>query len=186
MTTNGRNLLLLLMGDEPPPRLRDAVGRRTPPPARVHLVAPALVSPLDWLASAEDDAYRQAEVRALDAEWTLADQTEVEAEAGDVDPVQAVEDALRAFPADEILLAGEEADPDLEAALGRFGIPITRLDPAPFARRSSGYRALRELAGGHRSATPFVLFVGVNTAFLLLGVLLSLLALLVLWLSGNL
>ena len=183
---DGRNLLLLLMGDEPPPRLRDAVGRRAEPPARVHVVAPALVGPLDWLASADDDAQRQAEVRVLDAEWTLADQAEVEGEAGDVDPVQAVEDALRTFPADEILLAGEAADPDLEAALGRFGVPVTRLEPAPFARRSSAYRALRELAGGRRSATPFVLFVGVNAAFLLLGVLLSLLVLLVLWLSGNL
>lgn len=183
---NGRNLLLLLMGDEPPPRLRDAISRRAAPPARVHVVAPALVGPLDWLAGAEDDAHRQAEVRVLDAEWTLADQVEVEGEAGDVDPVQAVEDALRAFPADEILLAGEAADPDLEAALGRFGVPITRLEPAPFARRSPAYRAVRELAGGHRNATPFVLFVGVNSAFLLLGLLLSLFVLLILWLTGDL
>jgi hypothetical protein len=186
MTMNGRNLLLLLVGDASPRQLRDAVAARALPPTRVHVVAPTLVGPLDWLASAEDDAHRQAEVRALDAEWTLADQAEVGGEAGDVDPVQAVEDALRAFPADEILLAGEAADPDLEAALARFGVPITRLDPASLARRSCAYRALRELAGGHRSATPFVLFVGVNTAFLLLGVLLSLLVLLILWLSGSL
>jgi hypothetical protein len=92
---NGRNLLLLLMGDEPPTRLREAIGRRAAPPARVHVVAPVVVGPLDWLASAEDHAHRQAEMRVLDAEWTLAEQAEVDGEAGDLDPVQAVEDALR-------------------------------------------------------------------------------------------
>jgi hypothetical protein len=35
-------------------------------------------------------------VRALEAEWTLADHAEVEGEASEADPVQAVEDALRA------------------------------------------------------------------------------------------
>ena len=186
MTMTPRNLLVLLVGDVPPRRLRDAIAARAEPPGRVHVVAPTLVGALDWLATAEDDAHRQAAVRAFDAEWSLADQADVDGEAGDADPVQAVEDALRHFPADEILIAGGAADPDLEAALRRFGLPTTHLDGARGRRHSRAYRALRELAAGRNNATPFVLFIGVNTALLLVGLALSLLALLILWLIGSL
>jgi hypothetical protein len=50
-------------------------------------VAPARVGALEWLATDEDDARQQAHVRVLAAEWTLADQAQVQGEAGDVDPV---------------------------------------------------------------------------------------------------
>ena len=172
------------MGDVPPDVLRDQVAGQVPPPERVHVVTPVLVGPLDWLATAEDDAHRAAEVRALTAEWTLAGTAEVGGEAGEADPVQAVEDALRTFPADAILIGGRDADPDLDVALARFGLPIERLSPAG-RRRSRGYRALRSLAAGQHPATPFVLFVGVNGALLLLGALLTLVVLLALWLSGT-
>ena len=153
----------------------------------MHVVAPTLVGRLDWLATAEDDAHRQAEVRAFDAEWLLADRAEVDGEAGDADPIQAVEDALRHFPADEILIAGGAADPDLEVALRRFSASrSTHPDGAWGRRHSRAYRALRELAAGRNNATPFVLFIGVNTALLLLGLALSLLVLLILWLIGSL
>jgi len=180
-----RNVLLLLIGDVAPELLHEQVAGSAPTPLRVHVVAPTVVGPIDWLATAEDDAYRRAEVRALIAEWTLADSAEVEGEAGEADPLQAVEDALLSFPASEIVIAGDRSDPDLEAALARFGLPITRLGPAG-GRRSRGYRALRALAAGDRAATPFVLFVGVNGALLLLGVVLSLVVLSILWVSGNL
>ena len=186
MTIERKNLLVLLVGDELPVRLRDAVVSRAEPPVRVYVVAPAMVGPLDWLATVEDDARRQAEVRAFEAEWTLADQAEVEGEAGDADPIQAVEDALGRFAADEILIAGASVDPDLEVALGQFGLPVTRLDPTVGRRHSGAYRGLRALAAGRNSATPFVLFVGVNAALLLVGLTLSLLALLILWLIGSL
>jgi len=155
-------------------------------PGRIHVVAPALVGPLDWLATAEDRARLEAEVRLLEAEWTLADEGEVDGSAGEADPVQAVEDALRGFPADEILIAGAAVDPDLEQALRRFGLPVESLEPAGRPRRSAVYRAFRSLAGGRGNATPFILFAGVNGALLLLGVLLSLLVLAVLWLLGDL
>lgn len=167
----------------PPLRLRQQVAEEAPSASRVHVVAPILVGPIDWLATAEDDAHREAEVRALEAEWTLADAAEVEGEAGEADPVQAVEDALRLFPADEILVCGERVDPDLHAELARFGLRVRELAPAG-PRRSGGYRFLRSLAGGRRPATPFVLFVGVNGALLLLAVLLSLVVLSILWLTG--
>jgi len=173
------------MADVPAARLRDAVAGRDASTLRVRIVAPTVVGALDWLASAEYAAHRRAEVRALEAEWTLQRDAEVEAGAGDADPIQAVEDALRSFTADEILIAGAHVDPDLDDALFRFGIPVTRLDP-PRARRSRLYRGLRSLAGGRGNATPFVLFVTVNVALLLCAVVLSLVAIAVLWATGNL
>ena len=170
------NVLLLLLGDVPPDRLRAEVHG-----TRVHVVAPVLVGALDWLATAEDDAQRQAEVRALEAEWTLAESADVDGDAGSADPVQAVEDALRGFAADEIVVAGGDGDPDVEAALRRFGLPLTMLAPRG-RRRSPGYRYLRRLAWGRGLEVPFVLFFGVNAAFAVLAIVLSLLVLLILWL----
>lgn len=178
------NLLVLVVGDVSPARLRSALEARDELPSRVHVVAPTLVRPLDWLATAEDDAHVQAEVRAFEIEWTLADELDVEAAAGDVDPVQAVEDALRDFRADEILVAGAAAEPDLEEALVRFGLPVARIGRARRRRRSAVSRGLRALAAGRNEVTPFVLFVGVNGALLVVGLLLSALALLILWLAG--
>lgn len=177
---------MLLMGDAAPARLRAALADRPEPPTHVHVVAPTVVAPLDWLATAEDRAHARAEVRAFEAEWTLAGELEVEGAAGDVDPIQAVEDALRTFQADEILIAGDAADEALEEALAHFGLPIGRLAGTPAVRHSRLYRSIRELAAGHTGATPFVFFAAVNTALLLLGLLLSLLALLILWLIGSL
>jgi hypothetical protein len=182
---DGRNLLLLVLGDVSPGRLRDEIAARGPL-LRVHVVAGTVVGPLDWLATAEDEAFRQAQVRAFEVEWTLLGEAEVEGGAGDSDPVQAVEDALRSFPADEIMIAGDQADPDLEGALARLGLPVTRLEPTAARRRSRTYRAFRGLAAGKHDATPFILFVGVNGALFLLAILLSLIIIGVLWLIGSL
>jgi len=179
------NLLVLLLGDDEVESLREAIEEREEPPERIHVVAPALVGPLDWLATADDDAARKAEARVLEVEWTLADEASVEGEAGDVDPVQAVEDALRDFPADEILVAGP-LDADTEEALHGFGLRVSRLERMPPRHRSGLVRAARRLAGGHDNATPFVLFVGVNAAFLLAAIVLSAFVLLILWLVGEL
>lgn len=101
-----RNLLVLLLPDGSEATLRRAVEERADGPLKVRIVAPTHVSPLEWLANDEDDARREAAARALEVEWMLDDQAEVAGEAGDVDPVQAVEDALRTLPADEILIVG--------------------------------------------------------------------------------
>jgi hypothetical protein len=180
------NLLVLLVGDAPPSRVRAAVEALPDPPTRVHVVAPALSRPLDWLATAEGSAQREADVRALEIEWSLADEFAVEGRYGEADPVQAVEDALRDFEADEILVAGDKVDRDLVPALEQFRLPVTRLPRRLPPRRSVVYRGLRALAAGHNEATPFVLFVGVNVALLLLGVLISGFVLLVLWIAGYL
>ena len=102
--------------------------------AEIKIVAPAAdVSPLEWLASDEDSARAEAAQVAAQSAQAVEGQP-VEAEVGDTDPVQAIEDALRTFPADEVIVVtheGEDANWLEEdagaAAKERFGIPITHL-----------------------------------------------------------
>jgi hypothetical protein len=93
------------------------------------------LSPLDWLANAEDDARSEAEERAEEVGRAVAPEAErTEAEVGDTDPVQAIEDALRTFPADELVLvtrkdddAGWLEEGTASEALARFNLPVTHL-----------------------------------------------------------
>jgi len=103
--------------------------------ARVRVVAPASkVSPLRWILSDEDEARAEAEETAVEATEAVSDVAPAEAEAGDTDPVLAIQDALATFPADEILIVsarGSEATWLEKDAAGeafeRFGVPITRV-----------------------------------------------------------
>jgi hypothetical protein len=102
-------------------------------PPEIRVVVPAAkLSPLRWLASDEDAAREEAAREAK----TTADALPgaAEGEVGDPDPVQAVEDALRTFPADELVIAtraGDRADwlerGSGEEALRRFDLPIRRV-----------------------------------------------------------
>jgi ribosomal protein S21 len=150
----------------------------------VHVVAPTRVGTLDWLATDEDEARATAEVHALEAEWALADDADVDAEAGDVDPIVAVEDALRRFDADEIVLvAGASESGGIEEALKRFDRLVSRVgDNAPVRERSSLREFGRAIRAGRSKATPFVSFAGVNLALLALAAAVSLIVLLILWL----
>jgi hypothetical protein len=102
----------------------------------VRVVAPASdLSPLQWLATDEDEARAEAAEIAESAERAVQPEaTRVGAEVGDPDPVQAIEDALRQWPADELLVVtrpGDEASwlekDSAEEASERFGIPVTHL-----------------------------------------------------------
>jgi hypothetical protein len=117
--------------------LRDRVREHTgDEEAEVRVVAPASdISPLDWLASDEDAARAEAADVAEEAGRAVAPEArEVEARVGDPDPVQAIEDALREFPADELVVVtrpGDEAswlEKDAAAeAFARFDLPVTHL-----------------------------------------------------------
>jgi hypothetical protein len=76
---------------------------------------------------------------------------QVEGEAGHVDPVQAVEDALREFPADEILIVGGPSeDGGLEASLRRFRLPVTRLGGSlPEPEHQQLRETTRAIIAGH-------------------------------------
>ncbi len=179
---SARNLLVVLLGDGFEAQLRRAVAERSDESLAVRVVAPTRVGPLEWLATDEDDARGEADIRALAAEWTLDDQAEVEGEAGDVDPVLAVEDALRSFPADEIVLVGGASENgSLEASLRRFGLPVTRVGGSPPAPRHQQLReATRAIVAGRSKATPFVFFAGVNLALVTVAALIAAIVVLVL------
>jgi hypothetical protein len=104
--------------------------------AEVRVVAPAAeLSPLQWLANEEDEARARAEARAEDAAAAAdPEAARVEASVGDPDPVQAIEDMLRDFPADELIVVTHRNDEATflekdarEDALERFGLPVTHL-----------------------------------------------------------
>jgi hypothetical protein len=114
--------------------LRRLVHSRAGDDAEMLVIAPASkLSRLDWLTNAEDDA--RAEASSL-AESTAdaTPTTDVEARVGDSDPVKATEDALRTFPADEVIVvtrpddqAGWLEEGSGETAQARFGVPVTHV-----------------------------------------------------------
>jgi GABA permease len=114
--------------------IRSTVASRFDEEADVRVVAPASgVSRVEWLTSDEDAARADAAARA-DQVATAIPSANVESTAGDVDPVLAIEDALREFPADEIVVVTrpEEDASWLESGSGeeakrRFDIPVTHL-----------------------------------------------------------
>ena len=181
-----RNLLVVLLSDASLSGLRSVVEERGGGLPNVYVVAPAQVGPLQWLATDEQAAREEAGVRALEAEWILSGQAAVGGEAGEADPTLAVEDALRRFQADEILLVGGGADSNLETSLRRLGVPVTWVGRSPPTSRSRSRPrdAVRELASGRSSLTPFVAFAGANLALLLIGLLITLVVVLIVWLTG--
>ncbi len=115
-------------------RLREEVSRAAGgEDAEVRIVSPASdVSRLEWLANDEDSARREADDKAAEAAAAVAPEASVvDAGVGDSDPVKAIEDALREWPADEVLVLtpeGEDAN-WLETGAGeeaqeRFGVPV--------------------------------------------------------------
>jgi hypothetical protein len=183
-----RNLLVVLLGDASFAELRSAVEARADGSPNVYVVAPAHVGPLHWLATDEQAARDEAGVRALEAEWILSGEAAVGGGgAGETDPILAVEDALRRFPAEEIVLVGGgAADSSLQASLRRLGVPTTWVGRPPPAGGSRGRLrdGVRALASGRSRATPFVAFAGANLALLLIGVLITVVVALILWLTG--
>ena len=98
-----RNVLVVSSVADPPRELQAALGDDV---GEVHVVAPAVKqSRLQRLTNAEDDARVEAERTAEEvAAATEGEAERVEAEAGDSHPLLAVEDALRTFDADEIVV----------------------------------------------------------------------------------
>jgi hypothetical protein len=101
----------------------------------VLVVTPALNSPIKHWVSDEDDARASAQER-LDASLAkLADAGVVaRGEVGDGDPLQAMEDALRTFGADEIIISTHPEGRSnwlergvVEKARERFAVPITHV-----------------------------------------------------------
>ena len=179
-----RNVLVVALDDVSDEKMRKAIETRNEvADVNVLVVAPTpSVGPLQWLTGAEDDARAEAEQLANRAAEAV--DADVQTEVGDRDPLLAVEDALRSFHADEIVLAGS-AGAETEAALRRFHLPISRLDGA---RQATGEEAgdvetvAREVARGRGSYTPVLLLAIVLGVVAAAIVVISLIAYFAVWL----
>jgi GABA permease len=109
----------------------DGAGRA----ARVLVVCPALNSPLRHWASDEDEARDKAQER-LDASLQTMQDAGIQArgEIGDGDPLQAIEDALRTFRPDELIVSTHPVGKShwlergvVESARERFALPVTHV-----------------------------------------------------------
>jgi len=124
---------VLVVTTEPlPERARD-VAPELEQADEVLVVAPAAkLTPLQWLANDEQAARAAAEEVADETARAVGlAGSPVEPAVGDVDPVQAVEDALATFPADELVVvlpAGDRASflerAAREDGFERFGLPV--------------------------------------------------------------
>jgi nucleotide-binding universal stress UspA family protein len=116
--------------------LREEIRRRSEGyDEQVFVVSPALNSPLRHWASDEDNARVQAQER-LNASLARLREVGIDAkgEVGDGEPLQAMEDALRLFGADEIIISTHPEGRShwlergiVEAARERFAVPITHV-----------------------------------------------------------
>lgn len=106
-------------------------GRR----AQVLVVSPALNSPIRHWASDEDPAREEARQR-LETSLQRLRETGIEAsgEVGDADPLQAIEDAVRTFGPDEIIISTHPEGRShwlergvVTGARERFAVPITHV-----------------------------------------------------------
>ena len=109
------NVLVIALDAAGPTDLRDT---------EVLVVAPALNSRLRHWLSDEDGARRRAAERA-DAcvEQLERSGARASGRVGDPDPMQAIEDALPTFPADEVVIAAE-SEQVAERARKRFALPV--------------------------------------------------------------
>lgn len=129
-----RRLLVVATASVPQTDLRASVRAHAGDDAELLVVVPASqISRLDWLTNAEDDARADAAEQAEEIGEAVPTD-DVETRVGDSDPLKAIEDALRTFPADELIVV-TRSDEDAawleegsgETARTRFSLPVTHL-----------------------------------------------------------
>jgi hypothetical protein len=133
---NERRILVIANETVGGERLRDEIHSRSEGyDEHVLVVTPALNSHLRHWASDEDNARVEAQKR-LDASLDRLRAAGIDAkgEVGDAEPVQAMEDALRLFGADEIIISTHPEGRShwlekgiVETARERFAVPITHV-----------------------------------------------------------
>jgi hypothetical protein len=130
----GKKVLVVTTVTPEEAELRDAI----PDAEEIRVAAPVTnVSWLDWLTNAEDDARRDAREAAERVASAVEDEASVEIDrtSQNTEAVQAIKDALRNFPADEIVVLtrpGEDTtwleDEAVREAFDTHGIPVRHLE----------------------------------------------------------
>jgi hypothetical protein len=133
---NERRILVIANETVGGERLRDEIHNRSEGyDEHVLVVTPALNSHLRHWASDEDNARLEAQKRLEASLHRLrAAGIDAKGEVGDAEPVQAMEDALRLFGADEIIISTHPEGRShwlekgiVETARERFAVPITHV-----------------------------------------------------------
>jgi hypothetical protein len=141
LRTMSRNVLVVTTVPADDGRFADELKGVVGDDATIRIVAPAArISKLDWLTNAEDDARAEAADAAERTAAAVGDQTSVQIDTAsqDTEPAEAIEDALRSFPADEVVVVtspGEEStwleDETVKAAFERSGLPVRHIELPP-------------------------------------------------------
>ena len=130
-TDEGRRVLVVATA-EATPEAAERVVQHAGGAADVRLLVPIPAKRLDHWLSADDDA-RDAAQRLLahSAGALVAAGLPVSGALGDADPAQALEDELRSFPADEVIVLSARGQEDpLHGAGERLRLPLERVDVA--------------------------------------------------------
>lgn len=157
----GRVIVLADVGARGPEVRLEVMERATTGGVEVLVVAPAIVDRWHFWASDVDAARVEAESRVEESIGALAFRgSHWRGLVGDEDPLQAIDDALREFPADEIIVVTAERDAAswIEDGLiaqveARYPLPVTHFIssgdgaarsahrvPAPDGRRTRAWR----------------------------------------------
>jgi hypothetical protein len=190
-----RRVLVVSPVTPDPGRLERAVQAHAGADAITQVVVPASgVSRLQWLTNEEDEARAAATVSAEVTEAGTDDR--IHATVGDVDLAQAVEDALRTFPADEIVIVTRPAEDanwlergSVGESMRRFDLPVHHVvvdaagvvDDAGSAAPPLPER--HEVARGVDEATPARLLARVGAIVLGAAVVVIVLVFVVYWLA---
>jgi hypothetical protein len=137
VSASGGTRLLIATGEaaanieELPPLVRSLVQTAS----EIVVITPMLVSGLQWLASDSDRARYEADQRlsaVLGHVEAMAPEAEIRAEVGDDTPMTALDDVMRKFEPDHILIALRASDHDawqeqglLDEIRQAFHIPMT-------------------------------------------------------------
>jgi hypothetical protein len=123
----GHRVLVLAVAEATPAaaqRIADITGS----PSDVRLLVPVPSHRLDRWLSAEDEARHEAEARlARSAGVLVAAGLPVSGSVGDADPAQALEDELRGYAADEVVLLSEGDKDPLGKVESRLSLPLRRV-----------------------------------------------------------
>jgi hypothetical protein len=120
--------VLVIAVTEATPESAQRIADITGSPADVRLVVPVPSHRLDRWLSAEDKARREAEARLARSAGTLvAAGLPVSGSVGDADPAQALEDELRGYAADEVVLLTQGDKDPLGKVESRIGLPLRRV-----------------------------------------------------------
>jgi hypothetical protein len=124
---DGHRVLVLAIA-EATPAAAQQIADITGSPSDVRLLVPVPSHRLDRWLSAEDQARHEAEAQlARSAGVLVAAGLPVSGSVGDADPAQALEDELRGYAADEVvLLTAGQRDP-LGKIESRLGLPLRRV-----------------------------------------------------------